>query len=159
MGAGLRAVHTERIDCMSDGAAGRTDLIAAPVGRIIEALTDFETYPEWQAVVTQCEVLERDAEGRGSLVRMKIDAKARKLEYIVRYSYNLPHSLSWAQVSGDLKENTGAYTFAPRDDGATEVTLDIVVETGFFVPGPMMKLIRDQSLKNAMRELKNRVGG
>lgn len=37
--------------------------------------------------------------------------------------------------------------------------MDIVAEVGFFVPGPMKKLIREQSLKNSIRELKRRVGG
>jgi hypothetical protein len=45
------------------------------------------------------------------------------------------------------------------DDGSTDVTVDIVAEVGFFVPGPMKKLIREQSLKNSIRELKKRVGG
>jgi uncharacterized membrane protein len=144
---------------MSDDSTGFTDVIAAPADKIIEALTDFETFPEWQAAVMECEVLERDGDGRGSRVRMKVDAKIRKVEYVVRYSYDLPNSLSWAQVSGDLKENTGKYTFAARDDGGTDVTVDIVAEVGFFVPGPMKKLIREQSLKNSLRELKKRVGG
>lgn len=144
---------------MSDDSVGLTDVIAAPADKLIDALTDFETFPEWQAAVMECEVLERDDEGRGSLVRMKVDAKVRKVEYVVRYAYDLPHSLGWQQVSGDLTENTGRYTFAPRDDGATDVTVDIVAEVGFFVPGPMKKLIRDQSLKNSLRELKKRVGG
>jgi uncharacterized membrane protein len=139
------------------GEAGLTDVIEAPPDKIIAALTDFETFPEWQAAVLECEVLERDAEGRGSLVRMKVDAKVRKVEYVVRYTYDLPQRLSWAQVSGDLKENTGVYTFAARDDGSTDVTVDIVAEVGFFVPGPMKKLIREQSLKNSLRELKRRV--
>src|SRR5919197_4701222 len=144
---------------MSDDSTGLTDVIAAPPDKIIEALTDFETFPDWQAAVMECEVLERDGEGRGSLVRMKVDAKIRKVDYVVRYAYDLPHSLDWEQVSGDLKENTGNYTFAPREDGGTDVTVDIVAEVGFFVPGPMKKLIREQSLKNSLRELKKRVGG
>jgi uncharacterized membrane protein len=139
------------------GEAGLTDVVDAPPDKIIAALTDFESFPEWQAAVMECEVLERDAEGRGSLVRMKVDAKVRKVEYVVRYTYELPHGLSWEQVSGDLKENTGRYMFAPREDGSTEVTVDIVAEVGFFVPGPMKKLIREQSLKNSLRELKKRV--
>lgn len=138
---------------------GLTDVVAAPPDKIIEALTDFETFPEWQAAVMECEVLERDGEGRGSLVRMKVDAKVRKVEYVVRYTYDLPNRLGWEQVSGDLKENTGRYTFTPRDDGGTDVTVDIVAEVGFFVPGPMKKLIREQSLKNSLRELRRRVGG
>ena len=144
---------------MADDSTGLTEVVNAPVDKIVEALTSFETFPEWQGAVMECEVLERDDEGRGSLVRMKVDAKVRKVEYVVRYSYDLPNALSWEQTSGDLKENTGRYTFAPRDDGATDVTVDIVAEVGFFVPGPMKKLIREQSLKNSIRELKKRVGG
>jgi uncharacterized membrane protein len=142
---------------MADDSTGLTDVVAAPVDKIVEALTDFDSFPDWQAAVLECEVLERDEEGRGSLVRMKVDAKVRKVEYVVRYSYDLPKGLGWSQVSGDLKENTGKYTFAQRDDGSTDVTVDIVAEVGFFVPGPMKKLIREQSLKNSMRELKKRV--
>jgi uncharacterized membrane protein len=144
---------------MADDSTGLTEVVDAPVDKIVEALTSFETFPEWQGAVMECEVLERDDEGRGSLVRMKVDAKVRKVEYVVRYTYDLPASLSWEQVSGDLKENTGKYTFSPRDDGSTDVTVDIVAEVGFFVPGPMKKLIREQSLKNSIRELKKRVGG
>lgn len=142
---------------MSNDSSGLTDVVPAPADKIIEALTDFETFPDWQAAVLECEVLERDADGRGSLVRMKVDAKVRKVDYVVRYTYDLPNSLSWAQVSGDLKENTGVYTFSPRDDGSTDVTVDIVADVGFFVPGPMKKLIREQSLKNSLRELKKHV--
>jgi uncharacterized membrane protein len=141
---------------MSD-SHGYTDVVNAPADKIIAALTDFDSLPEWQASVLECEVLERDEEGRGSLIRMKVDAKIRKMDYVVRYSYDLPTGLGWDQVSGDLKENTGRYTFSPRADGGTDVTVDIVAEVGFFVPGPMKNLIRDQSLKNSMRELKKRV--
>jgi uncharacterized membrane protein len=136
---------------------GLTDTVNAPVDKIVDALTDFEALPDWQASVIECEVLERDGEGRGSLVRMKVDAKIRKVDYVVRYSYDLPNGLSWEQTSGDLKENTGRYAFVPNAEGGTEVTVNIVAEVGFFVPGPMKNLIREQSLKNSMRELKKRV--
>jgi uncharacterized membrane protein len=142
---------------VTNDSTGLTDVIAAPADKIIEALTDFDTFPQWQNAVLECEVLERNDEGRGSLVRMKVDAKVRKVDYVVRYTYDLPRALSWEQVSGDLKENTGRYTFAPREDGSTDVTVDIVAEVGFFVPGPMKKLIREQSLKNSLRELNKRV--
>jgi uncharacterized membrane protein len=142
---------------MGDSSEGLTQTINAPADKIIAALSDFDTFPDWQAAVLECEVLERDDEGRGVLVRMKVDAKVRKVGYIVRYTYDLPHSMSWAQESGDLSENTGKHTFSPNDDGSTDVTVDIVAEVGFFVPGPMKKLIREQSLKNSLRELRKRV--
>ncbi|HLY33775.1 MAG TPA: SRPBCC family protein, partial [Jatrophihabitantaceae bacterium] len=113
------------------GEAGFTDNVKAPADKIIEALTDFDSIPEWQSAVMECEVLDRDAEGRGSRIRMKVDAKIRKVDYIVRYSYDLPNGFSWEQESGDLKENTGVYRFTPKDDGSTDVTVDIVAEVGF----------------------------
>lgn len=142
---------------MASASHGHTDVVHAPVDKIVDALTTFEAFPEWQSAVLEAEVLERDDEGRGTRIRMKVDAKVRKVDYIVRYTYDLPNGFSWQQESGDLKENTGVYRFSPREDGSTEVTVDIVAEVGFFVPGPMKNLIRDQSLKNAMRELKKRV--
>ena len=142
---------------MSDDSTGLTDVISRAGRQDHRALTDFESFPEWQGAVLECEVLERDDEGRGSLIRMKVDAKVRKVDYVVRYTYDLPHGFSWEQVSGDLEGEHRQVPFAPRDDGSTDVTVDIVAEVGFFVPGPMKKLIREQSLKNSLRELKKRV--
>jgi uncharacterized membrane protein len=142
---------------VASDSQGLTDVVNAPVDKIVEALTGFDEFPDWQSAVMECEVLERDDEGRGTRVRMKVDAKVKKVEYIVRYSYDLPNGLGWEQESGDLQENTGVYRFSPREDGGTDVTVDIVAEVGFYVPGPMKKLIREQSLKNSMRELKKRV--
>jgi uncharacterized membrane protein len=143
---------------MGDASEGLTQTINAPADKIIAALTDFESFPAWQAAVLECEVLDRDSDGRGSRVRMKVDAKIRKVDYIVKYDYSdAPNSIAWDQESGDLAENRGRHTFTPLDDGSTDVTVDIVAEVGFFVPGPMKKLIREQSLKNSIRELKKRV--
>jgi hypothetical protein len=90
---------------------------------------------------------------------MKVDGKVKKLDTVVRYSYELPTALSWEQQSGDFKEYHGRYAFQPREDGGTDVSVDITAEVGFFMPAPMKKMIRDQSLKNAMRELRKRVEG
>jgi len=138
-----------------------TDVLNAPQDKIVAALTDFEHYTEWQSGMLECTVKERDEEGRGTLVELYVDAKIKKIRYTTKYWYDLDNGrLGFDLVEGDLKECTGAYTFEPIDDGAaTKVSIDITTEVGFFVPGPMKKLIRDQSLKNAMRDLKKRVGG
>jgi ribosome-associated toxin RatA of RatAB toxin-antitoxin module len=132
-----------------------TDVVKASPEAIVKALTDFDAYPQWQSGVLECTVKERDDEGRGSLVEMFVDAKIRKLRYQVRYFYDLDNgNFGWDYAGGDLQECTGRYQLTPQADGTTELTIDIVTEIGFFVPGPMKKLIRDQSLKNSMRDLK-----
>jgi uncharacterized membrane protein len=143
---------------MASSAEGLTQNVNAPVEKIFETLTDFETFPDWQAAIIEAEILDRDDQGRGTRIRMKVDAKVKKVGYIVKYDYSdAPNGFSWDQESGDLTENRGVYTFVAKDDGSTDVTVDIVAEVGFFVPGPMKKLIREQSLKNSIRELKKRV--
>ncbi|HVU92592.1 MAG TPA: SRPBCC family protein [Jatrophihabitans sp.] len=137
-----------------------TEVIDAPQDKIIDALTDFDHYPEWQSGLLACTVKERDDEGRGSLVEIQVDAKIRKVRYTTRYWYDLDHGrMGFNLVEGDLKECTGVYTFVPQDDGSTRVSIDVTTEVGFFVPGPMIRLIRDQWLRSSMRDLKKRVGG
>ncbi len=137
-----------------------TEVIDAPQDKIVDVLTDFDTYTEWQGGVLECVVKERDEAGRGSLVHIYVDAKIKKIRYTTRYWYDLDAGrMGFDLVEGDLKECTGVYTFVPRDEGSTQVSIDITTEVGFFVPGPMKKFIRDQWLKNAMRDLKKRVGG
>ena len=134
------------------------DVVQASQADIVSTLTDFERYTEWQSGMLECTVKERDEQGRGSVVEFYVDAKIKKIRYTVKYFYDLDNAkMGWDYVGGDLKECTGRYQFSPTEDGSTEVAIDIVTETGFFVPGPMKKLIRDQSLKNSMRDLKKRV--
>jgi ribosome-associated toxin RatA of RatAB toxin-antitoxin module len=137
-----------------------SEVIQAAPDDIVKVLLDFDSYTEWQSGMLECTVKERDAEGRGTLIEMYVDAKIKKIRYRVRYLYDLDNGrLGFDYVDGDLKECTGRYRLTPQDDGGTEVSIDITTEVGFFVPGPMKKLIRDQSLKNSMRDLKKRVGG
>jgi ribosome-associated toxin RatA of RatAB toxin-antitoxin module len=137
-----------------------SEIIDAPQDKILDALLDFDHYTEWQSGVLGCTVKERDDEDRGSLVEMYVDAKIKKIRYTTRYFYDLDNGrFGFDLVDGDLKECTGRYELTPRDDGTTTVSIDITTEVGFFVPGPMKRLIRDQSLKNSMRDLKRRVEG
>lgn len=142
---------------MSDTDA-YTEVINAPQDKIVDALLDFDHYTEWQSGMLDCSVKERDDEGRGTLVELYVDAKIKKIRYTTRYWYELEDGrMGFELVEGDLKECTGRYTFEPQADGSTRVSIDITTEVGFFVPGPMKKLIREQSLKNSLRELKKRV--
>src|SRR6478752_4216247 len=79
-----------------------------------EAITDYETFPDWQAAVQEVEVLSRDDAGRGRDVRFHIDAKVREVSYTLRYSYEPPHLISWDYVNGDVKSVDGEFVFEDR---------------------------------------------
>jgi carbon monoxide dehydrogenase subunit G len=137
----------------------RSEVIHASPDVIVKALTDFESYPEWQTGVIATTVHARDDAGRGTDIEIYVDAKVTKVRYRARYFYDLDHGrLGWNYLGGDLAECAGRYELTPVGAG-TRVSIDIVTEVGFYIPGPIKKLIRDQALKNSMRDLKKRVGG
>lgn len=136
------------------GSAALTDVVAASREQIIEALLDFDSYSRWQGGVLSCTVRERDGAGRGSLVDMYVDAKIKRIRYTVRYRYDLPDRLGWDYVSGDLAQCRATYTFTEQDARHTRVSMDIDADAGFFVPGPLKKVIRDQAVRRSMRDLK-----
>lgn len=134
-----------------------TDVVHAPVDKIIDTLNDFAAYPEWQGSVKECEVIDHDEDGLGRRVRMKIDAKIKKFDIVAIHTWEVPTAFYWELESGDLKEFSGRYDFEPRLDGDTDVTCRIVVDIGFSVPARMKKMIMQQAFKNALRGLKKRV--
>lgn len=144
---------------MPDTAA-YSEIVEAPQRQIVEALLDFERYPEWQAGVLTCTVKERDEQGRGTLVELHVDAKVRKIRYTSRYWYDLDDgAMGFDLVEGDLAECTGHYRFEAQDQTSTKVSIEIATEVGFYIPGPVLRLVRDQWLKATMRDLRKRVRG
>ena len=89
-----------------------SELIAADPQACFDAITDFDTYPQWQSAVRECRVLSRDGQ-KGTLVETVIDAKVRKVRYVLRYHAEPPHRLWWDYVEGDVKSIAGGYD-APR---------------------------------------------
>jgi ribosome-associated toxin RatA of RatAB toxin-antitoxin module len=150
----------DREDLAMADRDARTEVIDAPPDKIVEALTDFEHYSQWQTGVYRSVVKERDDEGRGVLVELHVDVKVVKIRYSSRYWYDLDHGrMGFDLVEGDLKECSGVYRLEPQPDGRTRVSIDITTEVGFYLPGPVKRLVRDQALKNSMRDLRRRVSG
>ena len=122
-----------------------------------DAIADFETYPEWQSAVLECEVRERDGEGRGTLVAFLIDAKVRKVRYVLRYHYDPPGRIWWDYVEGDVKHVEGEYLFEAAGDGRCRATYRLDIDPGRFLPGPVKKVLSGQVMKGSVEDLKRRV--
>ena len=131
--------------------------IAASAQECFDAIIEFETYPDWQQAVQECEVLSRDAEGRGRRVRTTIDAKVRHVTYTLDYSYEEPHAVRWDFVEGDPKTVEGEFLFEEEGDGMTLATYSLRLDAGVWIPGPLAKVLNDQVMKRAVEDLKRRV--
>ena len=141
---------------MADSVKDSID-INASAEEIFGVATDFESYPEWNPAIKSVEILERDAEGRGTRVQWEVDARIKVLKYILALDYaGAPETYSWKIESGDLKALHGSYTFDEFGD-STEVTYEFELDTGFPVPGFLKRQGEKQILETALDGLKKRV--
>ena len=121
------------------------------------AITDYDTFEDWQRAVKRCEVLSRDPEGRGKRVRFEVDAKVRSIAYTLDYSYEAPSLITWDYVDGNVREIDGEMVFEDRGDGTTLATYALHIDPGVPLPGPTAKLLNEQVMKGSMEDLKRRV--
>ena len=131
--------------------------IEAPPQACFDALTDYETFSEWQDAVTSCEVITRDDQGRGHEVEFEVDAKVKGIHYRLAYEYEEPHRIGWDYLDGDVKEIDGEYIFEDRGDGTTLATYSLAIDPGVWVPGPLQRMLSDQVMRGHMQDLKRRV--
>jgi uncharacterized membrane protein len=131
--------------------------IGATAQECFDAIADFDTYPDWQEAVQECEVLSRDRSGRARRVRFAIDAKVKRVSYTLDYSYDEPHAVRWDFVEGDPKDLDGEFLFEEEPDGTTLATYVLRLDAGVWLPGPIAKILKDQVMKRAVDDLKRRV--
>ena len=132
--------------------------IAAPLDRIWSVLTDFEHYPEWARDLKEATVLQRDDEGRATLVRFRAAAMGRSTTYTLAYEWDdAPHRLPWKLVTGDIQRVLdGAYEFTETETG-TDVTYHLRVELAVPLPGFVKRRAEARIVGTALRELRNHV--
>lgn len=134
----------------SHAARGQVTVAATPQA-CFDALTDYERLADWQGALKRVEVIERDVDG--AVVEYVLDAKVREVAYRLRLDYEAPHRLVSRYVSGDFRDLSAQWRFTERD-GATEVVLELEVDVGWFLPGPVRAIVREVVLGRALGDLK-----
>jgi ribosome-associated toxin RatA of RatAB toxin-antitoxin module len=133
--------------------------IDAPPQVCFDALTDYERLPEWQGAIRSVEVLERDDEGRGSVVEYEVDAKFKTVRYRLRQVHDEPRRLGSEYLGGDFRDFAGEWRFVALDGGTrTRAELDLRIDPGRFVPGPLRRAISDAVMRRALSDLARHVG-
>lgn len=138
--------------------AGHAERIRGSCAQCFAAITDYESYPEWQSAVEAVEVRSRDAAGRGREVAFTIDLKLRRVRYALVYSYAEPTELRWRYAGGDVQDITGSYLFTETSTpGLVEARYTLEVDFGFPVPAAVLRLLKREVMRRSVRELKARV--
>lgn len=133
-------------DCRS------VDIAASPQA-CFAALTDYERLPEWQGAVRDARVLERDDQGRGAVVEYLVDARFKTVSYRLRQIYDEPRRLASEYLGGDFRDFAGEWRFEAMGAG-TRAELDLRIDPGRLVPGPVRSAIADAVMRRALRDLK-----
>ncbi len=135
--------------------------IDAPLQEVWALVEDVQRAPEWQGGLKDIEPLERDGEGRTTLVESETDAKVRSVKSIVRFTYEPPHRLSWTQEKGELKSVVGSWALEDLGDGRTRATYDLEVDLGrmlgLVIRGPIVDALRGMLVNARAGELKQAI--
>jgi uncharacterized membrane protein len=135
--------------------------ITAPKNDCFDVAADIDNSPDWQGSLKDVEVLERDAQGRATVVNTISDAKVKDVKTRLRFSYDKPNRIDWTQEKGDVKSLDGWWTFEDLGDGRTRATYGLEADPGrmlgMLLRGPVEGKVRDFLVGNAAEGLKERM--
>jgi ribosome-associated toxin RatA of RatAB toxin-antitoxin module len=117
-------------EAMADLDGTRSIEISATPERCFAIAADLDHLPEWHGAMTHVEVLERDGDGRGTLVDSQLDATVAQVRMRLRFSYDEATGVQWTRESGDLRSLEGSWRFEERGDGLTLATYALEIGVG-----------------------------
>jgi len=136
--------------------------VDAPAERCYAIAADLERAPEWQRSLQSVEVLERDAQGRPTLVETVSDASVKTITTRLRFAYEPPRAIRVRQEKGDLKSLEGGWTFVEAD-GRTQATYALDADPGrmlgMLLRGPVVDKVKQVLVGEAAEGLKARAEG
>jgi carbon monoxide dehydrogenase subunit G len=137
--------------------------IDAPMERVWEVVEDVIIAPEWQGGLDAMTALERDEQGRPTLVETVSDIKVRKIKTRVRFSYDPPGTLTWRQEKGDLSALDGWWRLEALGPERTRAAYGLDADTGrvlgMVIRGPVEAAVRALLINARPGELKRKVEG
>jgi hypothetical protein len=137
--------------------------IDAPLEDVWVVVEDVIAAPEWQGGLDTMVALERDEDGRPTLVETENDIKIRRIKSRVRICYEGPTRLSWTQEKGDMKSAEAAWELEDLGDGRTRASYTLDADPGrmlgLVIRGPVEAAARSILVSGRPGELKRRVEG
>jgi carbon monoxide dehydrogenase subunit G len=137
--------------------------IDAPLDEVWAVVEDVLSAPDWQGGLDAMTALERDTDGRPSLVETENELKIRRIRARVRFRYEGPRRLAWTQEQGDMKSVEGSWELEDLGGGRTRATYTMDVDPGrvlgLLVRGPVEAATRAIFVNGRPGELKRRIEG
>jgi coenzyme Q-binding protein COQ10 len=134
--------------------ATRTETWDAPIEKIFEIITDYNSYPEFVDGCSSVNVLEQsDTDARVEFGLNLI----KKFKYILHLKQTRPNQISWSFESGDIfKKNEGSWQLKDLGDGRTEVQYGLEVEVKGFAPKTLVNSLTEKNLPAMLKSYHQR---
>ena len=141
---------------MTETVASEID-IDAPAQRVLDVLTDFESYPSWARSMKAASVVERDEDGRPLKVKFHVaPGLLPEVTYVLAYTYS-DDGIAWTYVEGDLRDVRGSYR-VEGSDGHSHVVYNLAIDPGKLpLPGFVKARAAREITRIALKELKRKV--
>ena len=145
---------------LGGSASGEID---APLEEVWTVVQDVMAAPQWQGGLDKMTALERDPDGRPTLVETENDIKVRRVKSRVRFRYEGPTRLSWTQEKGDMKSVEGFWELEDLGNGRTRASYTLDADPGrmlgLVIRGPVEAATRAILVNGRPDELRRRVEG
>lgn len=129
--------------------------IKAPIKKVFEVLSDFESYPEFLSGSKKVNILKKSA--KKMQVEFQMDV-IKTISYTLDVELKSPTEITWTLVKGDfMKSNTGAWKLTEKKKGVTEAVYEIEIGFGMLVPKSVASMLVEKNLPGMMKEFKERV--
>jgi len=134
--------------------AKRTEVWDAPIEKIYEVITDYDSYPEFVDGCSSVDVISKtDTEARVEFGLNLI----KKFKYILVLKQTKPTEISWSFESGDIfKKNEGSWRLKDLGDGKTEVEYGLEVEIKGFAPKTLVNSLTEKNLPAMLKSYHER---
>ncbi|WP_322857138.1 SRPBCC family protein [Mycobacterium shigaense] len=134
----------------------RDIVIEASPEEILAVIADLESVTEWSSAHQSAEILDRDAIGRPTKVKMKVKAAGITDEQVIEYSWG-DNEVSWTLISsGQQRSQDASYTLVPDGD-ATLVKFQLSVDSVVPLPGFVLKRAIRGTIDTGTEGLRKRV--
>lgn len=137
--------------------------IDAPLEKVWAVVQDVMAASEWQGGLDKMTALDRDTDGRATLIDTETDIKVRRIKSRVRVRYVAPTRLTWKQEKGDMKSVEAVWELEDLGDGRTHASYRLDADPGrllgLVIRGPVEVAARALLVNGRPGELKRRVEG
>jgi ribosome-associated toxin RatA of RatAB toxin-antitoxin module len=132
-------------------------LIAAPIERVWDAITDYDRYKEFMPFTRESTVRRR--EGDTVLFYTELAVPLKKVWYEIELKLDRPNwSTRWRLEDGSIEANEGSWQLERYGEGETAAQYTLYVEIGVPLPAFLVNRFTKGSLSSLLQAVRERVG-